>query len=616
MSGVFLACLASLTAPAFQDPPMSGSAGFIESTRDFKHEIREGNTIVATQFFHLKYEVTYSVDPTDETKESHVFTCERECQGKKHKQHSECDFSCDKACPYGPHKHTMRGWYIEHPDEMRKAEKDADKGALQSGGTVDERDWTQEISSLRREFREKAKKPKEVKTDHFAGPCGWADKHYQYRKHDWKITGTFTRTGYTMSRGVKTEIPAAVTFTHSATIAEMWLPEETPYAEHSGIDCKCKPEPVAENAHMPEEVLNTFGGFYWQGANGPSETPPKGVTAECTGQDLFHAQCTVENKTDRPFVCILLVGTLLYATDGKTQIVVVSEPARINAMLALPEELKKIPGLPIRVEAHDKVTVPLRVLCTEMNKHMPTPATKFRVGRAKDPIVSKLAKIAGASNFKGPWDQARLWIYTDKASLSEINKRITPNVSPGLYLNGLWDLAQVGGVDLSDRVYKDCVDPALLLSPTSRPQAAEWFVNFLTDTDPKGLASFINKNLGTYSSNLAKSHDNIDFRHYAGLASSLLGSSDKGVRLSGLAFLQKGIPDDLRSEMVKRGALDGVRDALRSKDKEEATAALAVVSAYNFTDARMIVADLSENSSDAEVKRKAVETLQRMGAQK
>lgn len=608
-----LLALFLVTSPAMQGPPMSGSAGFIESSRDFKHEIREGNTVVATQFFKLKYEVTYSVDPTDETELSHGFYCQRECQGKVHTQHSECDYSCDKACGWGSHKHTMRGRYVEHPDEMRRAEREADQGAVECGGTTDSRDWTQEVSQLRRAFREMARKPKEVKVDHFAGPCSFARKLYQYRKHDWKIKGTFTRSGYTMSRGVKTPLQTVAIFGHSATIAEMWLPEESPYFEDGWVECYCKQQ--SQTAMMPNEMQIMAGGFFFQEprTSCPSTATPKGIVAMCTGQDLFNAFCTVENKTDKPCKGTLLPGTLLIPEDGGTQIEVVTQSADISVLGALPEALKMLGGAHIVIEPGDKVAIPVRVLCTEMGKRAPTKATKFRVAQAKDMVVSRLANIAGTSNIKGPWDQARLWIYTDKASMADINKRLTPGVNAGFYLNGLWDVAQRGGVDVSDKAYKGCTDPQLLLNTTSRPQAAEWFVSFLAQTDPKGLATFINKNLGTFSANLAGSHDNIDLRHYSGLASSLLGNSDKGVRMSGLAFLLKGIPADQRAEMIRRGALDGVRDALRSKDKEEAVVALEVVAAYEFGDAKMIVADLGENAVDESVKRKAADTLKGLG---
>jgi hypothetical protein len=119
----------------------------------------------------------------------------------------------------------------------------------------------------------------------------------------------------------------------------------------------------------------------------------------------------------------------------------------------------------------------------------------------------------------------------------------------------------------------------------------------------------VTSNASKFADQLRATHEELDFRHYAALARALLQSHDKGVRMAGLGFLAGAIPAEHRSAMMERGVSGDVKDALRSGDREETSAALGVVSLYGITAARPVVFDLSEYSEDDGVKKKAAETL-------
>jgi hypothetical protein len=80
-----------------------------------------------------------------------------------------------------------------------------------------------------------------------------------------------------------------------------------------------------------------------------------------------------------------------------------------------------------------------------------------------------------------------------------------------------------------------------------------------------------------------------------------------------LRWLIGGVPEAHRADVARRGALKGVREALRSGDKEEATVALQVVAAYRFEGARPTLMDMAEYLEDGDLKKKAAEALSALG---
>lgn len=137
--------------------------------------------------------------------------------------------------------------------------------------------------------------------------------------------------------------------------------------------------------------------------------------------------------------------------------------------------------------------VSTRTHCLNMNLKEPAAGVKFFPFAPADPVATGLAKLTEASRFRGPWDQARTWIYTDKAPLAEINKRLIPGVSGGQYINGLADISRLGGFSAKDMTRADLFDANLLGNGYARPEAAAWFLEYLkTNAEPRFAAYFKN----------------------------------------------------------------------------------------------------------------------------
>jgi len=165
-----------------------------------------------------------------------------------------------------------------------------------------------------------------------------------------------------------------------------------------------------------------------------------------------------------------------------------------------------------------------RTQCLNIKLKEPAAGVKYFPFASSDQMIGSLAKMAEASRFKGPWDQARTWIYTDKAPLAEINKRIIPGISGGQYINGLHDVAKLGGLQAKDFLNMEMFDAKLLGNGYGRPDAVRWFLGQVTKNGEAQFASL-------FKSNPAKLLE-------------MIPNSDKDIANQGAEIIAAGIADD------------------------------------------------------------------------
>src|SRR5690606_7682672 len=116
-----------------------------------------------------------------------------------------------------------------------------------------------------------------------------------------------------------------------------------------------------------------------------------------------------------------------------------------------------------------------RTLCLNMEKKEPDESVSYWPAACEDLVIARLALDTNASRNTGAWDQARVWIYTDNASLSDINKRLQPPLIPGYYTRGLYDVDRFGGFTDKERKNAKLFSPELLFAPTGNPKASQYF---------------------------------------------------------------------------------------------------------------------------------------------
>ncbi|MBI5705359.1 MAG: hypothetical protein HZC36_00030 [Armatimonadetes bacterium] len=594
--------------------------GSIKS-REYKNEIRNGNVIEATEFFSLEYQVSTWVEE-DEPSVAKVLSCDNVCNGKVHKEHSKCDFSCDDRCQT-PHKATIKGYYEPYQDAMRAATAAANALAIKGGGSVSPNDWSQRVSQALAAFRKEAKKQKKWEFQH-TGPCSmetWIPGFIGKRFH---VRGTMTKVGFSMSRGVRTPINEVVG-THEQIVAYSEVPADELVEHTNSTYCFCYGEP--EEDKIGDMIKKFFEQF--NRANDAYENPfkdlqlpdlsdlfghiriddPMGVpirqdsvTYEVLGDNMNNGQLQVTNKTGMDVVFTMPYGTLFYPDDPGCQIMSSMQHTqlRIPSWSTATLQLSAWGGDLIGVQ--DKAT--FRWACTEMAKHEPSLKNKWKVRPGHDIGLKLLGSITNKSRFRGPWDQARVWIYTDKASRTEINKRMVPGIAAGRFVMLLNDVRKFTGVDFAEKGYSDTLEPNLVGEGVCLDESSlKRVVGMIADVKPKDLAQYLNGSAAKVAG-LASSDPKDGPNHVAWTASALFRSDDEGV-LKAAAKVLLAAGKDSRAAIAKAGGLEGLRSLLASGKADLCSLALDVFEAYGDEDTKQIVMACIEGLKDDKLKARA-----------
>jgi hypothetical protein len=158
---------------------------------------------------------------------------------------------------------------------------------------------------------------------------------------------------------------------------------------------------------------------------------------------------------------------------------------------------------------------------------------------SNDEILTQLAEKTAASNFRGPWDQVRTWIYTDKVSLADANKVIVPAVSPAQYANGLFDVHKLGGFDAKDLANKELFPPELLSSATLLDEAFNWVSMQVGELAGKEVRKWIEGMPSDIQRMLRSPANDFEKKHAPRLFRSMLASLNPDTRMGALNYLDK-----------------------------------------------------------------------------
>lgn len=181
----------------------------------------------------------------------------------------------------------------------------------------------------------------------------------------------------------------------------------------------------------------------------------------------------------------------------------------------------------------------MRTLCMNFELKQPEKGVRYFPFFRNDPIARNLAALTERSAFKGPWDQARMWIYTDKTPLSEINKRMFPGVSPGRYIDGLYDVMRFGGLESKDLKDAKLFDTSLLLGAGASNKSLAWFIHNMIQNFPKQTRSFLESGSADLAKMLAPDAKDFEKKYVPQLMRLLLNQSNAEVRIGALTFLNR-----------------------------------------------------------------------------
>lgn len=120
--------------------------------------------------------------------------------------------------------------------------------------------------------------------------------------------------------------------------------------------------------------------------------------------------------------------------------------------------------------------IEFRTHCLNMEKRQPAAGVRYYPYYSPDPVIRALMIMTNNTRIRGPWLQAQTWIYTDKASLEDINKMLVPPVSAARYVEGLYAVANAGGFTNQDYLNAAMFNPTLLSAVILRPEIAYWML--------------------------------------------------------------------------------------------------------------------------------------------
>jgi hypothetical protein len=87
-------------------------------------------------------------------------------------------------------------------------------------------------------------------------------------------------------------------------------------------------------------------------------------------------------------------------------------------------------------------------------------------------------------------DQAGVWIVNDGASYEQIVSSLTPDPTPGEYIEALFESGRIGKVDLRSPAFEKCLDSNLLASPGSA-EATAYVAGLIAELKPKPYRDFL-----------------------------------------------------------------------------------------------------------------------------
>lgn len=115
-----------------------------------------------------------------------------------------------------------------------------------------------------------------------------------------------------------------------------------------------------------------------------------------------------------------------------------------------------------------------RFACLNMNKKEPTPSTRFVPMPARDSKLVLLAQEIQESRFRGPWDQARVWLYTDEPTYEKLGDVLLPNVSMSTYLQCLREVADFAPRRRNGSAWGTLITPDILFDANGDQRALAW----------------------------------------------------------------------------------------------------------------------------------------------
>jgi hypothetical protein len=449
--------------------------------------------------------------------------CQPVCKGQKHKKHSECDASCDSPCR-NTHGMKLHPFY-----DLNLTALNSHIAAFPAARN--------EISRDLHEYLDKQlERVVETPKGHFAPPCTQVCRTYSFRRYAIILHTKYSERGVTKSGLLYNK-----TGSYDGEVGLIDIPEKDPIHTASYVDCAC--EEHFERPAFARPGHTSIGATLSPGMMiGPPGLIPYPYYPSnpffndviFSGVDLDHLD--VEGVRDG-WIVYFPGGETFYCDDPECQGEVTMYDQWNSFHLGSSSDTTWSPkplswGGP-RVAPEGTGTLTFETLCTDIGKRQPRPGDHFKPAEEQDQALRRFSIIANWENVHGPWDQARVWIYRNHATLDQINHRVVLGTPPGRYVQCLYECEREAMIDLSGDEYKKLFEPAHALDPFGNRKSTLWFIQKLDALNPDGLAKTLDSGLKDW---IAKLQDNDrDYPHVVDvidgldscLSPELRGAADK-----------------------------------------------------------------------------------------
>lgn len=517
--------------------------------------------------------------------------CFNRCKGQKHYAHSTCDLSCDDRCKT-LHRLTARPFFGNPQEWTMYLPRDLSGGAGQFGTTFDANAMA---AAIREEITAGSQKDDRYKVE-FASEC-WNDKpcsrstktltrrflrvvlDWQFYRFDTRPDGTKARVqgpkGQTSTlyfipldrpSTARLEVLCSCDIVHRVPdepASPMQIEGRTPKTPSSGQGARppgsMTPPPPAGGPFAPTTWeqspfrVGYIGTSYKEGTPIDGEFIKKvGLKAVCPS--LSTCQITATNPTGKPLTFTICAGVVFVCIPGSgegAQDTILVQDLRFNLPALGSQTLYAQIGRVGSRDPNAPTPMPMegRVLCLNIAKRAPTKDDVFGIALPQNEELALIAKKGGAQLVQGPWDQARIWIVSDAATLAMVDERMNPPVGAPFYLRSMQEAAEWGSIDFANERYRRCLEPKLALAIEAGPKALQWFAETMMRVDPKGFIAFIDGHIADFAAKCAPGRTSDHVERIVALASGLLASEDAGAHAAALALLEKGIPETARKDL-------------------------------------------------------------------
>lgn len=506
-----------------------------------------------------------------------ISPCGRPCQGKKHTKHSDCDSSCDSQRCFHESFGADAGHHLvqrlinrkelgeegnDPPKRSHAMNMNSDFERFGMPNNMSAEGWLHILLSAASE------------SAHLRVPC-WNKTPCSFSKVTFPTEKKIIKVEYELT--IEREVDGRVVVEKGPKRTLRWLVTQLPptpegaQTEPPTIHCKC------EAVQTPPQQGMVFGS---KGEGEFAYATTGGQSRTITGQDIGRVvtgiavhnmnQATVSLASGEFDQFVIPAGWEMECTSGGGQNVQLQQDIVLTLMpWGQTFTFAHGGGAPFADDQR------LRIMCLQIEKPEPKEGMKYRLVPPSSPALARLARMTRESRIRGPWDQTRLWIATDNASLERIQKVLIPSPDERIYLREMHQAYDANAINISNPETQEIMEFRLAFAENVDIADAEWLVRSKFRVAAKRSSAEM-RECGTDIKNMFASRPAESAAFVSKLARAVCEATDGKEVLTAVWLLNEATPEGHRKAAANSDdALIVASTVLEPCDPAVATAILA-----------------------------------------